>query len=131
MDFDRSHIAAGGDFVSHDVALGIHFLAAARGMEAFDGEVLGFADLESPKEGVQVMAGHVADGAGPELAPIPPIEGMEVVMKFAKRSGPDPFIPVQSNRDWLARGPAAAAAEVASQQRVSFGHVADGTRPDI
>ena len=86
MNLDRPHAGAGGDFVAHDVALGIHFLAAARGAQALDGEVLGLANLERPEHGVQVVAGHVADRAGAELAPVPPAKGMQTVMVIRDRA---------------------------------------------
>ena len=131
MDLDRPELAARGDFIADNVLLGVLLLAAFLGMQALDRKGLRLANLERPEQGIEVVAGHVADRARAESFPVPPTKGMEAVMVFAIRRRADPLVPVKSRRHGLRGGPAALAAKVAPQEGVGLGHVPDGPVPDI
>src|SRR5689334_13718767 len=78
-----------------------------------------------------MMASHVANRSGSKLSPAPPIEWMQALVVFPKRSRTQPFIPMQIRRHRLALRPTAASAKVPSQNRVTLDHIANGASSDV
>src|SRR5205085_1619950 len=79
------------------------------------------AQLERPKQCIQVMAGHVAYRSSSKMTPRAPIERMQPIMVFAKWRGAYPFVPVQARWHRFAGGPPTFAAEIAAHHRLDLG----------
>src|SRR5262249_49159681 len=73
------------DVVADDVILRIHFFGSTLGVNAFDRKLFHFPKPERHKRDSHVVARHVPNRPGSEVAPVPPAERVQPIMILAIR----------------------------------------------